>query len=85
MVKVFCTVVEAYGKNLWNFLYFTGYLTKESEYFKESAVCLRARIPNIEVKTIYQSKTETIPKWFSPVKILSLEIRRHPVITANCR
>lgn len=43
------------GENLWNFLYFTGYLTKESEYFKESAVCLRARIPNIEVKTIYQS------------------------------
>ncbi len=43
------------GENLWNFPYFTGYLTKESEYFKESAVCLRARIPNIDVKTIYQS------------------------------
>ena len=43
------------GENLWNFLYFTGYLTKESEYFKESTVCLRTRIPNIEVKTIYQS------------------------------
>ena len=26
------------GENLWNFLYFTGYLTKESEYFKESSV-----------------------------------------------
>ncbi len=43
------------GENLWNFLYFTGYLTKESEYFKESAIFLRARIPNIEVKTIYQN------------------------------
>ncbi len=47
-------------ENLWNFLYFTGYLTKESEYFKESSVILRARIPNIEVKTIYQS---TILNW----------------------
>ncbi len=46
--------------NLWNFLYFTGYLTKESEYFKESSVFLRVRIPNIEVKTIYQS---TIMNW----------------------
>ena len=48
------------GENLWNFLYFTGYLTKESEYFKESAIFLRARIPNIEVKTIYQN---TILNW----------------------
>ncbi|MBD5461049.1 MAG: AAA family ATPase, partial [Lachnospiraceae bacterium] len=28
------------GENLWNFLYFTGYLTKKSEYFKESSVFL---------------------------------------------
>lgn len=48
------------GESLWNFLYFTGYLTKESEYFKESSIFLRARIPNIEVKTIYQN---TILNW----------------------
>ncbi len=48
------------GENLWNFLYFTGYLTKEKEYFKESSVFLRVRIPNIEVKTIYQN---TILSW----------------------
>ncbi len=48
------------GENLWNFLYFTGYLTKESEYFEESSIFLRARIPNIEVKTIYQN---TILNW----------------------
>lgn len=48
------------GENLWNFLYFTGYLTKEHEYFKESSIFLRARIPNIEVKTIYQN---TILNW----------------------
>lgn len=48
------------SENLWNFLYFTGYLTKESEYFKESSIHLRVRIPNTEVKTIYQN---TIADW----------------------
>ena len=52
------------GENLWNFLYFTGYLTKESEYFKESSIFLRTRIPNIEVKTIYQN---TILNWLKAV------------------
>lgn len=49
------------GENLWNFLFFTGYLTKECEYFKESSTFLIARIPNIEVGTIYQN---TILNWF---------------------
>lgn len=48
------------GENLWNFLLFTGYLTKESEYFKESAVFLRVKIPNTEVWTIYR---DTIRNW----------------------
>ena len=48
------------NENLWNFLYFTGYLTKEREYFKESIIFLKVLIPNIEVKTIYQS---TILNW----------------------
>ncbi len=52
------------GENLWNFLYFTGYLTKESEFFKESVIFLRARIPNIEVKTIYQN---TILNWMKGI------------------
>lgn len=49
------------GENLWNFLYFTGYLTKESEFFKESSIFLNVRIPNMEVRSIYQS---TILYWF---------------------
>ncbi len=49
------------GENLWNFLYFTGYLTKESEYFRESSIFLKARIPDTEVKTICQT---TILNWF---------------------
>ena len=27
--------IHSQGENLWNFLYFTGYLTKEKEYFQE--------------------------------------------------
>ena len=48
------------GENLWNFLYFTGYLTKESEYFKGKYIFLKVRIPNIEVMTIYEN---TILNW----------------------
>nr|WP_304709916.1 AAA family ATPase [uncultured Acetatifactor sp.] len=53
--------MQARGENLWNFLYFTGYLTKKSENFSDSSVFLQVRIPNTEVKTIYQS---TILGWF---------------------
>lgn len=49
------------GENIWNFLYFTGYLTKESEYFREPSVFLKVRIPNVEIKSIYQN---TILYWF---------------------
>lgn len=52
------------SENLWNFLFFTGYLTKENEYFKESSIFLEARIPNIEVKTIYQN---TILNWMKDI------------------
>lgn len=48
------------GENLWNFLYFTGYLTKKSEYFLNPSIFLQVQIPNIEVKTIYQN---TIMDW----------------------
>lgn len=49
------------GDNLWNFLYFTGYLTKVGESFKESSIYLQVRIPNVEIKTVYQN---TILQWF---------------------
>ena len=48
------------GENLWNFLYFTGYLTKEAEYFKDKYIFLKVRIPNTEVMTIYEN---TILNW----------------------
>lgn len=49
------------GENLWNFLYFTGYLTKEAQYFKHNCIYLKLRIPNTEVLTIYEN---TIVNWF---------------------
>lgn len=49
------------GENLWNFLYFTGYLTKAGEYFKDSAIYLQVKIPNEEVKSIYRT---TVKNWF---------------------
>ncbi len=49
------------GENLWNFLYFTGYLTKKEEYLSELTIFLKVQIPNVEVKTIYQN---TIQNWF---------------------
>ena len=48
------------GESLWNFLYFTGYLTKKSEYFKDKYIFLKVRIPNVEVMTIYEN---TISSW----------------------
>nr|WP_305137047.1 AAA family ATPase [uncultured Schaedlerella sp.] len=52
------------GENLWNFLYFTGYLTKVNEYFKEKYIFLKVRIPNIEVMTIYEN---TIRNWMKEI------------------
>ena len=49
------------GENLWNFLYFTGYLSKKDEYFQEKYVHLKVHIPNTEIMTIYEN---TIMSWF---------------------
>ncbi len=49
------------GDNLWNFLYFTGYLTKSEEFMKEDMIWLKVRIPNVEVKTVYKN---SILSWF---------------------
>ncbi len=48
-------------ENLWNFLYFTGYLRKLSEFQKDDMIYLRLAIPNTEIRTIYK---KTILAWF---------------------
>lgn len=47
--------------NIWNFLFFTGYLKKVSERFAEGTTYLTLAIPNEEVKYIYKN---SVMEWF---------------------
>ena len=47
--------------NLWNFLFFTGYLKKVGLRFEEDTIYLSLSIPNKEVRYIYRT---TIQEWF---------------------
>lgn len=48
--------------NLWNFLFFTGYLKKAFERFEGDTSYLTLEIPNAEVRYIYRN---TILEWFN--------------------
>ena len=48
--------------NLWNFLFFTGYMRKESERTDGEKTFLTMRIPNIEIRSIYRNQ---ISAWFN--------------------
>lgn len=47
--------------NLWNFLFFTGYLKKTGERMEENVHYVRMAIPNEEVRYIYKN---TVLSWF---------------------
>ena len=47
--------------NLWNFLYFTGYLKKISEHLEDDTIYVSLAIPNTEIRSIYK---RTILTWF---------------------
>lgn len=47
--------------NLWNFLFFTGYMRKVSERTNEEDIYLTMRIPNKEIRSIYRNQ---ISEWF---------------------
>lgn len=47
--------------NLWNFLFFTGYLKMEGQRFEVDTIYLTLTIPNEEVRYIYRN---TIREWF---------------------
>lgn len=47
--------------NLWNFLFFTGYLKAVSQRFEEDSIYLTMKIPNAEIRYIYRN---TISEWF---------------------
>lgn len=48
--------IEESEENLWNFLYFTGYLKKVSERIAGDQRFIRMKVPNVEINYIYKSK-----------------------------
>lgn len=52
--------IHSSQNNLWNFLFFTGYLKKISERFAGQNIYLEMAIPNQEVLYVYRQLLETI-------------------------
>ena len=50
--------------NLWNFLFFTGYMRKVSERIEKNNVLMTMRIPNNEIAYIYENQ---ILGWFQKI------------------
>jgi hypothetical protein len=50
------------GDNLWNFLFFTGYLTSEGSRGEDDINYVSMKIPNAEIKYIYKN---VIMNWFN--------------------
>jgi hypothetical protein len=50
--------ITASQENLWNFLFFTGYLKQCSETFERNTLYLELCIPNEEIHYIYERKIE---------------------------
>ncbi len=53
--------IHDFQDNLWNFLFFTGYLKKVGERFERNKLFLEMKIPNIEIESIYE---DSISQWF---------------------
>ena len=71
--------------NLWNFLFFTGYLKKISERKDESGetLYLSMAIPNTEIKTIYKN---SIAYWFEQrMKETDRSPLKHALETGDCK
>ena len=70
--------------NLWNFLFFTGYLKKISERTDESGetLYLSMAIPNTEIKTVYNN---SISYWFEQrMKETDRSPLKHALETGDC-
>lgn len=53
--------MDSTQENLWNFLFFTGYLKKIKEYQEGETTYIEMAIPNREVRYIYK---RTVLRWF---------------------
>ncbi len=68
--------------NLWNFLFFTGYLKKVGERKEGNHLKLEMKIPNIEIATIYEN---SISYWFEQrIKQTDRSPLLHALETGDC-
>ena len=68
--------------NLWNFLFFTGYLKKVGERQEGNNLQLEMKIPNIEIATIYEN---SISYWFEQrMKETDRSPLKHALETGDC-
>ncbi len=68
--------------NLWNFLFFTGYLKKVEERFETNQIYLKLAIPNEEIAGIYG---RTILSWFdAKVKMMDRSILYQALVRGDC-
>lgn len=68
--------------NLWNFLFFTGYLKKISERMEERNIYLKMALPNEEIGYIYEN---TILEWFDKkLKATDLSILHKAILEGDC-
>lgn len=68
--------------NLWNFLFFTGYLKKAGEQFRDNEIRLQMTIPNEEIRYIYKS---TVLSWFDKkVKTTDLSVLLRSLENGDC-
>ncbi len=67
--------------NLWNFLFFTGYLKAVEKNFIERQIYLSMKIPNEEIVYIYEN---SIREWFnSSIKTLDFSELYNAIIQGN--
>lgn len=69
--------------NLWNFLFFTGYLKAVDTHFDGTKAYLTMAIPNMEVRYIYEN---SIMQWMNQrVKKMNLDKLHEAVLTGDCK
>lgn len=69
-------------ENLWNFLFFTGYLKKTGERFEEETIYLTLTVPNKEVAGIYRN---TILEWFNKrLRATDLSVLHKAILEGDC-
>lgn len=68
--------------NLWNFLFFTGYLKSTGQRFEIDTIYVTMKIPNEEIRYIYRT---TIREWFQEkIKASDDHILYQDILTGNC-